>query len=204
MDICESTLRTPADVGVWVLVDGVEFDSHHPPSPVYLTALIPLFPPSPPPSRFPPSIRALQQTPTPRLAQPISGRRISYSHARCHPHGPPHMYQMSTTITTVAGSWCAAHTVDIEAQTVLVHGHREHPPLPLPLTIPAYAHASTDALALQVGASDSRHDDRRAPLTPHDAPPPYTPREAHTLPSYASVAEPPTLALRLFQLGFRE
>ncbi|KAF7795066.1 hypothetical protein EIP86_006210 [Pleurotus ostreatoroseus] len=120
-------------------------------------------------------------------------------------HHSVQLYSVTARITVACLAMHAspAHVLDLEAHAVLVHGHRTHlspPP-------PTYAHTSTDALAHVRDTSDSRHDDRRASLhLERDAPPPYTPdadvESPGALPSYAFVAEPPTLAMRLFKLGF--
>ncbi len=119
-------------------------------------------------------------------------------------------------MNTVAGSWRAAPSpsgshIDLEAQVVL--GQREpisYIASPAPaLTTAPHAPAGTNPIedffgvASSRGTHDSRHDERRASFY-GDAPPPYAPRDAQGLPSYSSVAAPPTLAMYLFKAGFCE
>lgn len=123
---------------------------------------------------------------------------------------------MSSTIRTVFGTWAPApanRPVDLEAQVVV--GRYEPGPSTLPAPVPALAHSprttpDSDAVDDFFGASnaprgnrDSRHDNR----TPASSffeddvpPPPYV--DSTELPSYTSVAEPPTLAMYLFKFGF--
>ncbi len=129
---------------------------------------------------------------------------------------------MSTNV--VFGTWSAASTndnnVDLEAQVVV--GRYESSPSTVPYVYgppPARTYSpraqsaasqGTDPVddffgvtcSTSRGTQDSRHDDRRVSihLDEEIAPPPYA--YSNDLPSYASVAEPPTLAMYLFKFGF--
>ncbi|PSR78568.1 hypothetical protein PHLCEN_2v7315 [Hermanssonia centrifuga] len=129
---------------------------------------------------------------------------------------------MSTNV--VFGTWSAASTndnnVDLEAQVVV--GRYESSPSTVPYVYgppPARTYSpraqsaasqGTDPVddffgvtrSTSRGTQDSRHDDRRVSihLDEEIAPPPYA--DSNDLPSYASVAEPPTLAMYLFKFGF--
>ncbi|KAL4242427.1 hypothetical protein ABKN59_011933 [Abortiporus biennis] len=123
---------------------------------------------------------------------------------------------------TVFGTWSNAasssgsHSIDLEAQTIT--GTRVSIPAP---PRPAAAHSpriqaeeeTTDPIddffgvtrPRRSGTHESRHD-IVAIATPQEEaaldmpPPPYA--DAYDLPSYTSVAEPPTLAMYLFKFGF--
>ncbi|KAF7797650.1 hypothetical protein EIP86_008850 [Pleurotus ostreatoroseus] len=125
---------------------------------------------------------------------------------------------MNTVVNTVEGTWHASPSssscntssqIDLEAQVTL--GQRESifymsSPAPVRTTAPHAQGVSNPVDDFFGGVSsrgthDSRHDERRTSLY-GDVPPPYSPRDAQGLPSYSSVAEPPTLAMYLFKAGF--
>lgn len=129
---------------------------------------------------------------------------------------------MSTTqstasaTNTVIGVWhsstpaASSSSLDLEAQVVIGHRELVPPPASARTHAPhtqAGAREGTDPIddffGAMRGTQDSRHDDRRSSMHyDEDAPPPYA--DASGLPSYASVAEPPTLAMYLFKFGFCE
>ncbi|KAI0689563.1 hypothetical protein BC835DRAFT_1368612 [Cytidiella melzeri] len=121
----------------------------------------------------------------------------------------------STTASTTQTSF----ERDLEAQTptVVVGRYEPGPSTYIVLPPPAVAHSlrtstsveqGTDPIDAFFGVSrsprgtqDSRHDDRHLVAYQDDVPPPpYA--DATDLPSYTSVAEPPTLAMYLFKFGF--
>lgn len=125
------------------------------------------------------------------------------------------MSSSTAATNTITGTWApttSASATDLELEAQVVVG--THEPLALN-TLPRYSSiASPSRAATQsprtaspfFGTQDSRHDDRRASLY-LESPPPYAASDADSaeaggLPSYASVAEPPTLAMYLFKFGF--
>ncbi|TCD68393.1 hypothetical protein EIP91_010902 [Steccherinum ochraceum] len=129
----------------------------------------------------------------------------------------------STTTRTIFGTWSNASTsslhIDLEAQ--IITGTRTllplHHELPSPPSAAVPTRRSSDSLREEAydpidlffgvnrsrGTRDSRHDELASPIyieADEVAPPPYA--DASDLPSYTAVAEPPTLAMYLFQFGF--
>ncbi|KAH8097010.1 hypothetical protein BXZ70DRAFT_895291 [Cristinia sonorae] len=118
----------------------------------------------------------------------------------------------ASTSRTVFGVWRptpapSATTVDLEAQ--IITGEQISFPSPPPRVSTT---DSTDPIddffgVSRRGTQNSRHDSVARPAYFAEdadeaelAPPPYA--EASELPSYAAVAEPPTLAMYLFKFGF--
>ncbi|TFY59900.1 hypothetical protein EVJ58_g5489 [Rhodofomes roseus] len=135
--------------------------------------------------------------------------------------------QASTSTTSIIPSvftWSSAQERDLEAQTI--SGTHEHfnvqlptPPaarLHAPRTRPSNAEEGTNAVDDFFGASssrrsprgtqDSRHDTMSLPVhhddSGSDAPPPYS--YSSEPPAYTRYVENPTLAMYLFNFGFRE
>ncbi|THH16023.1 hypothetical protein EUX98_g9369 [Antrodiella citrinella] len=130
----------------------------------------------------------------------------------------------TTTFRTIFGTWSAAtstHNIDLEAQAITGTHVALDVDVPSP---PPRASASTSpsrdttdpidqffgVTRTARGTQNSRHDTPARPVFFADdveeaeegevAPPPYA--DSSELPSYAAVAEPPTLAMYLFKFGF--
>ncbi|GJE86446.1 hypothetical protein PsYK624_025260 [Phanerochaete sordida] len=121
----------------------------------------------------------------------------------------------TTTLPIVLGTWTSRPTtpnIDLEAQVVVgtyergpsfadpqAHAHQAAQPIQAADTDDLYSYF-LGYPDVSRGTQASLRDNRQHTSRPDDVPPPYS--ESVDLPTYTSVAEPPTLAMYLFKFGF--
>lgn len=182
---------------------------------------VPVGVPNPTPIRVP--ARGVYSLPHHPPSCSLIPRQFQASRRRSQPPTPsPHHSKMSSSTTstsfrTVFGTWRSASTTELDLEAQTITGTRVTiPSLPEPARprTPESTSDATDPIddffgvsPRQRGNQNSRHDtlpqvnlSTSYDETDEVPPPPYA--AASELPSYAAVAEPPTLAMYLFKFGF--